>query len=75
MIQGRSVGFDHCGNLLFHAGSRRGVRLDWIGRAYAVFGLRFVPLTRDLFDLGALRLVKKKESAQMISSQWLPWKY
>ncbi len=60
MFQGRSMGFDHRGNLLFYAGSRYWDWLDWIGGAHAVFGLRFISHAGDLFSPGILWLGKKK---------------
>ena len=60
MFQGRSMGFDHRGNLLFYANSRYWAGLDWSGSAHAVFGLRFVSHAGGLFNSGVLWLVKKK---------------
>ncbi len=70
MFQGRSVGFDHCGNLLFHAGSRGWTWFGWTGSAYALFGLRLVSHAGDLLNSGVLWLVKKKERGVINLSYW-----
>ncbi len=70
MFQGRSMGFDHCGHLLFHTYSRYWVRVSWNGSAYALFGLRLVSHAGDLLNSGVLWLVKKKERGVINLSYW-----
>ncbi len=70
MFQGRSLGINHCGNLLFHANSCLRARCDWTGSAYALFGLRLVSHAGDLLNSGVLWLVKKKERGVINLSYW-----
>ncbi len=70
MFQGRSVGFDHCSNLLFHADSCLRARSDWTDGIYAVFGLRFITHAGGLFNSGVLWLVKNKERGLINFSYW-----